>query len=1025
MKRNLSVGEGYALSKHQPKLLYRYISLLAVIMSMCLYAAKQVSAQQAEPVAAAVADTTIAVRDTLAIEEVQVSTGYQRIPKERATGSFDLIDQKTYSRSNSPNILERLKGLGNGLLFDAKADNPLGISVRGRSTIFSNTQPLVIVDNFPFDGNLSSLNPEDVQNITILKDAAAASIWGTRAGNGVIVITTKKGAFNSPVAFDMSNNITVTERPQISRMPTVSAADFIEMEEFLFEKGYYNPTLSVDYPVVSPVVQLLDERRNGVISEAIYAERINILRQADVMKEWQQYFYRPAMVQQYTLSAKGGGKNHSFYVSGGYNNNRSTEVGISSARYTLKTNQTFTLLDDKLRIATDIQFANSTNETQNPNGYRPYLPYERLADENDNALPALQVGGLREHYTDTAGSGLLLDWKYRPLDELREGYSQSRGRVDNMMINVNTQYHIFNGLSVAGYYQYQKQLSAGTVLHDERSFYTRNLINRYTNIDPATAQLRRPIPIGAIFSGSSGDYQVHNARLQTNFDRSFGNHVITVLAGYEVGMSDYGTNATGMLYGYDPETETYARINSFEEFPYFFGLGRSTINSQNVSRSKRLDRSISYYTNLMYAYVDRYFVSASFRKDQSNIFGVKANQKGVPLGSVGLAWNIHKERFWGANALSSLRLRATYGFSGNVDKTTSAYLTANTGRTNEFQDLYLDISNPPNPSLRWEKVKTINFGVDMALFGNRLLGTLEYYFKYGIDLMGRSPIAPQTGVVSFYGNVADTKTRGMDIKITSRNLTSPNVNWETTVILNLNKDKVTNYKVSPGANADIAHSSALQVVPMEGYPIYSLVSYRFVGLDDTGDALGVLDGEVGKDYAAIQRSSDMNSLVVHGSQTPTAFGSVMNTVQYRQVSLSFNILYKFGHHYRRPSFLSNYLIGGGWMQPDFEKRWQQPGDETSTNVPAFKYPIDLNRDIFYQYASILATPAASVRLNDVRLAYSLAIRNVGWWVKQMEFYAYASNLGIIWRASDAGIDPEATFGYPTPRSVAIGINFKL
>src|SRR5690606_7706400 len=172
-----------------------------------------------------------------------------------------------------------------------------------------------------------------------------------------------------------------------------------------------------------------------------------------------------------------------------------------------------------------------------------------------------------------------------------------------------------------------------TTLHNENSFYARDLINRYTQVDPIIAQVRRPIPLGAILSGSAGDYQAHNVRLQANIDRHFGNHSITGVGGYDVGLADYIANTSGLLYGYDPHTETYARINSFEEYPHFYGFGRSFISSQNVSRSKRLDRSRSYYASFSYAYADRYFASASFRKDQSNIFGVKANQKGVPLGS--------------------------------------------------------------------------------------------------------------------------------------------------------------------------------------------------------------------------------------------------------------------------------------------------------------------------------------------------------------------------------------------------------
>src|SRR5690606_11375768 len=369
---------------------------------------------------------------------------------------------------------------------------------------------------------------------------------------------------------------------------------------------------------------------------------------------------------------------------------------------------------------------------------------------------------------------------------------------------------------------------------------------------------------------------------------------------------------------------------------------------------------------------------------QSNIFGVKANQKGVPLGSVGVGWNVQNERFWRSKVITRLRLRATYGLSGNVDKNTSAYLTATAGRTNEFRDHYLDISNPPNPSLQWEKVKTVNFGMDLTLFADRISATLEHYRKYGTDLMGHSPIAPQTGLASFYGNVADTETKGIDLKMVSQNLTNERINWETTIILSLSKDKVTNYKVSPGANADLAHNSALQVVPMVGHPIYSLVSYRFMGLDDTGDALGLLSGEPSKDYAAIQRSTDLGSLVFHGSQTPPMFGSLINTIRYGQLNLSFNILYKFGHHFMRPSFSGNYLIVGGWMQPDFDKRWQNPGDEEKPYLPALKYPLNLNRDIFYQFVSVLTTPAATIRLHDVRLSYTLPILPHVRWLKQAE-----------------------------------------
>src|SRR5690606_4883361 len=200
MKRNLRVGEGYNPARSNLNQRYiRYISLLAVLTTMCLYAVKQASAQQAEPAATAVADTTTSVRDTLAIEEVQVNTGYQRIPKERTTGSFVYIDNKLLNRRVTTNLMDRLDGVTSGLVFNRNnqgSGNETPISIRGRSTLFANPEPLIILDNFPYEGDLASINPNDVESITVLKDAAAASIWGVRAGNGVIVITSKNGRAN-------------------------------------------------------------------------------------------------------------------------------------------------------------------------------------------------------------------------------------------------------------------------------------------------------------------------------------------------------------------------------------------------------------------------------------------------------------------------------------------------------------------------------------------------------------------------------------------------------------------------------------------------------------------------------------------------------------------------------------------------------------------------------------------------------------------------------------------------------------
>lgn len=959
----------------------------------------------------------------LSAVDVIVSTGYQQIPKERATGSFDFIDVKTLNRSVSTDVLGRLKGVANGLLFDKKAGNPMGISVRGRSTIFSNTQPLIVIDNFPYEGELDLINPQDIESITILKDGPASSIWGTRAGNGVIVITTKRGANNKAPMVNFVSNLTVTARPDLNYKPHLSSTEFIEVEQFLFKKGKHNYILSNDYDEISPVLQALNDHKNNLISSDDLDAIIVRLKSINVMDDYSKHFYQNGVNQQYQLNVSGGGNAHTYYLSAGYDKNISDQKGASYNRYTLKGNNSFSLLNNRLKLTSDITFARSDNRNDFYQGYTPLYPYESLIDEAGNSLPVLRQNHLRSNYTDTAGQGKLMDWKYRPLEELRNGYSSSLGQINSYMINLQGSYKIIPELSVALYYQYNKKVSSGSSYNSPESFYTRDFINRITQIDNNSGLVKRPLEIGGIKSNTYGFYDANNARIQFDYDKQIGKHEINAIAGYEARKEDNSLVSPSDLYGYDPANETFQNVNPQEVFPYYYGYLMSTLPQRNY-RGYNKDRNLSYYINVGYTYNDRYIISTSFRKDESNLFGVKANQRGVPLWSTGLSWNLHKEEFYTFQNLSYLKLRATLGYSGNINKNTTSLLTAKTSGTNIFYNLYYDIVNPPNPSLRWEKVKNFNLGIDFIVGKNsRLNGSFDYYIKNGQDLMANSPIAPQTGLAVFYGNAANTSAKGIDLKLTLKNIQTNHFYWNTTFIANYNKDKVTKYMLSPGVNSDIAPASGNSIVPFEGYPINTLISYTYAGLDKFGDPLGYFDGEISKDYRSIQQSTDLNIMTFHGSQTPTTYGSLMNIFSYRQLELSFNLLYKFGNYFRRSSFMSNQLVGANaWKLADYDKRWKQEGDELHTYVPAFLYPAVINRDLFYESSSVLIEKGDHIRLQDIRISYQLDKQS---YFKNGNIYLYAQNLGVLWKANKAGIDPETPVNYPTPLSVALGfqLNF--
>ena len=286
-----------------------------------------------------------------------VSTGYQTIPKERATGSFVQIDNSLINRSVSTNILDRLNGVTSGLTFNnnnAHQFQQATIEIRGRATLFSNPNPLVIIDNFPYDGDLNNINPNDIENITILKDAAAASAWGSRSGNGVIVITTKKGRLNLAPTVSVTANTTIGAKPNLYYRPQLSSAEYIGVEQFLFNKGAYNNTINNGYGALSPAVEIFVARRNGTISIADSLSQINTLKSYDVRQQLLKYFYRPSVNQQYQASISGGSASQKYFVSAGYDNDLSNSVGSAYDRVTLNASNTYYFLKNKLELFSNL-----------------------------------------------------------------------------------------------------------------------------------------------------------------------------------------------------------------------------------------------------------------------------------------------------------------------------------------------------------------------------------------------------------------------------------------------------------------------------------------------------------------------------------------------------------------------------------------------------------------------------------------------------------------------------------------------
>lgn len=933
-----------------------------------------------------------------------VSTGYQSIPSERATGSFVLIDSTLLSRSVTTNILERLDGVTSSVQFNKNSKgigyNGSEFSIRGRSTINGDAEPLIVLDNFPFIGDISSINPNDIESVTILKDAAAASIWGTKAGNGVVVITTKSGKYNQKTRISLNSNVTIGQKPRLYGRQQISSKDFIGIEQFLFDTGAYNADISSGYAAISPAVEIMLAQRSGQINVAKRDQMLDSLSQYDTRRELLEYYYRVPVNQQYNLNISGGSDIQKFFLSGGFDRNVMTDASSSFQRLSLNGQNTYKLWNGKAELISGLQFSSTTSKSGRglPINYSRY-PYMNFADENGNAIAS--PADLRLSYiADQQGKGLL-DWYYRPLDELG-GYNTQI--LTSFRLTNNLTYTIFQPLKISLYHAYQRGISDVTAKRGQNSYYTRNEINRFTSINQTTGTITRPIALGDITEIGKGTFTGNLGRVQLILDQQLGRSgILNGIAGVEI--SDYNSNSsTSTLYGYNPEigSNGNGNIDFTRDYPLYYGGNTSRI-STGLGNSGTVDRYISYYTNLSYSYNSKYIISASVRKDESNIFGVKSNQKGVPLWSAGASWDISKEDFYKISAIPYLRLRATYGYNGNVDKSTSAYLTATTlPFTNLFGATWSQIVNPPNPSLRWERVENINLAIDFALKDQRISGSVELYRKHGKDLIGTSPIAPQTGITTFTGNSANLITKGIDLTLNTVNLKG-DLTWNSIFLFNYVRDKVSRYQAQSGSNLTLVRGN--YSTPLVGYPYDSTFGFRWAGLDNTGAPQAYVNNQVSKDYAAIINSQDRNNLFFAGSGSPTFFGSLLNRFSWRNLELSFNMVYRAGYKLRKQSLGNIYV--GNYMVSDYDKRWQQPGDELLTNVPAPLYPNNTSREQTYTYSDILIYSGDQVRLQDARLSFRLDqfLRKPHF--RQFSLFIYGSNLGILWRANKLGIDPDS------------------
>ncbi|WGQ16707.1 SusC/RagA family TonB-linked outer membrane protein [Sphingobacterium faecium] len=966
------------------------------------------------------------------LEEAVVNTGYQSLKSNELTGSVDVVSNKMLNQQTGTNILQRLRNIVPAFRYDNKpvqnSDlNKLNISVRGLSTINGSLDPLIVLDGFIYEGNMDNIDPNSIEQISILKDAAASSIWGARAGNGVIVITTKKGASrDGSTRTTFNSTFSIENKPDYQSLYTVDNSTFMDIEKMLYQNGYYKNALNTTkYIAVTPYVDLLDKRSRGLITESDSLRWTDYYKRQNGTQHYSNSFVSNPIVQQYALNVNGGNQLYSYGFGLGYTH-KSTELEALNKKLNVQMNNSFRPTD-RLQVDVSLLLTDQHSESGKPalstlSYNSKTVPYLSFYGPDGEEVPLEKE--YRKLFLDQNYHKGYLDWSYYPLSDYKHTTSNAKLRELFSTLAIRYRLSSFLTLNLTG--QYQNQRIDKRNLDDEQSYLARRAINQYSEVNQQTGTVKYNVPVGGILGNNTSNGTSYTLRSQLNVNKIIKKHRIVGVIGTEIRENKIEGNAS-TSYGYydDPlMSNPVDYVTRFKIVPT--NTSRTITGVPTYAYSN--NRFVSAYANFSYTWQDRYGLSGSFRKDGANVFGASTNDKWSPLWSTGIFWDLSKEQFFKHinHTVDQLKLRTTYGTSGNVDlrKTRDPVGTVAVDPYTRFPTVVIASLN--DPSLRWEKIATFNVGIDFALFNRRINGSMDWYLKTGKDLYGLTDYdytawGYQRTITK---NVASMQGKGLDLSLNTLNI-DRTVKWSSRVLLSINKNKTTKYFNANGNSLLNLMTDGSEITPMVDYPLNGLGGFKWMGLDAEGRGQGLLDGIASTNYSAIRNSislrpEDNNSIVFVGSAKPQLFGNIINTVSWKNMEISFNMSYMGDYYFRKPVTSYASLFQRGQAYPDFEHRWKQVGDEQRTHVPKLNYPVLSGSDSFYQGADINILKADHLRLEYISLGWNREI-NIKSRKSKMMLYFNASNLGVLWTSNQLGIDPEFPYKLSPQAVYSIGL----
>ncbi|PRD52022.1 SusC/RagA family TonB-linked outer membrane protein [Sphingobacterium gobiense] len=1000
------------------------------------------------------------------LNEVMI-TGYQQISKERSTAAYTHVDNEQLNRHINVDLLSALEGQVPGLMMTknphgAAPDAPL---LRGIATYSSSigTSPLIVIDDLPTEFTLSDVNPYDVESITVLKDAAAASIYGARAANGVIVVTTKQGKGRG-VKVTANADFFLTGKPDLDRMRYAGTSDLIDFEMDLYNRDLarVNGDESELFKAYgsfggrpryySPLFNLNRMLANGEIVQDVYDERLASWRTNDFYQEYRDLVWRNESRQRYNANISQAGANSNTYVSFNYDKANGRVRHNEDQRFNLNMKSTFNLTN-WLRATVGVNGTyNAGQSTENVyNSMQIQERYTRIMDTNGNPVihPYVDLGSsiagagavngaIAEQI---AGNAALRSTGFHLLDALGQG--MTHGKTLSLRSFTNWKADLYKGLSYQVQFSYELNQAETNNYYDEQDYMMRMAHNGLLSYQSANDRYVANLPAGGRFYQRNNKRYNYNFRQQLNYDNGFGSrgqHQVAALAGFEMRQTNNPVDIQQLLYGYNTTTLASININWLDAietgFDSFLYGGRMRMsNPAFAAQQETLHRYVSAFANGGYTYDSRYNLTGSVRVDQADLFGVDPKYKYRPLWSLGAGWNISNEAFMReVTWVNGLKARLTYGITGNVDQTSSPYSTARWRTDRLYTDIdYLEINSLPNPRLRWEKTATWNMGVDYAVLDNRLSGSIDYYNRYSSDLLISTILDATVGATSRVLNAGALRNKGIEFNING--VWFQNEDWRvaSSFVFAHNTNRVE--KVNTPASTAGSYVSAPSNYFFEDEPFNSLMAYRYAGMTEGYPYFYNENGEVNVAFdddgvpLTAQSITNPDALVNMGSLIPKYNGSFTQRIRYKSFDLSTMFVFSGGNKLR----LDVIDIGSDeLLHENLVNRWT---DGTTADFPRLlvDYPEDRlsyarNSSSMWRNADIHVRDADYVKLRNIALGYSLPAH----WTRRAglvgaKLTAQINNLWY-WSAVGNDIDPEfyslnsGTRTLPAPKSFLFGLS---